>query len=436
MRRAAAAIALLFLFVYLPDVGRGFISDDFRWIAEGRIQVPADVWRVFTSNVGFYRPVVALSFAVDFAVWGSTARGYGVTNLILCMATAWALYGLARQMQLSAAASLVAAATWLFNLHAVNMSVLWLSGRTALLVTLFSLATAHAVFRGRMTLASVTCFLALLSKEEAVALPVLFTAVHFAEGGRLRGAARLLPLWAALAVYVALRWYSGAFWASDAPDFYQFTSSPALLLRNVAEYTDRAGTVGAVVAVALAVGTRVRLAQLLPAEARALRVAALWLPATFALTVALPVRSSLYALLPSIGTALAVAAVASAAQRAAPTRFARTTIALLILVALLIPVYRARNERWVQLAELSDRVTQTLVNDLAGRPPGHVVLRDAPQDRFNLTSAFGNLLPEALQLWLGAGWTGEVVASAADVRPTADFVYRLENGRLVPVRRP
>lgn len=432
---SALAAAALFLVIYLPDAGHGFISDDFRWIVEGRLATPADLVRVFTSNVGFYRPVVTLSFGLDYALWGDNARGYGVTNLALCLAGAWTLYVLARRLGLAPAASLVAAAAWLFNFHAVNMALLWLSGRTALLVTLFALATAHAIAGGRTILAAAACFLALLSKEEAVALPAFFTAAHLVEGGRMRGVARLLPLWAALGLYLALRWYSGAFWAGDAPSFYRFTVSPALLLRNVAEYADRAATVGAVVAIALVGATRVRRADLSPEEARALRFGALWIPAAFALTVALPVRSSLYALLPSIGTALVVGSIASAAQRAAPGRFARTALGLLVIVALLVPVYRSRNERWVGIAEVSARTMQTVGEDTAGRPPGHIVLVDAPEERFNLASAFGNLFPEALRLRTAEGWTGEIVSSPAEAPAAAELVYRLENGGLSLVRR-
>jgi len=428
---SALAVAALFLIIYLPDAGHGFISDDFRWIVEGRLEAAADLPRIFTSNVGFYRPVVMLSFGLDRALWNGAARGYGITNVALCLASAWALYALARQLRLPAAAGALAAATWLFNFHAVNMAVLWLSGRTSLLVTLFALVTGIAFLRGRAALAGAACFLALLAKEEAVALPVLFTAAHIGDGGRARGAGRLLPMWGALLVYLVLRWYSGAFWAGDAPSFYRFTASPLLILRNVAEYADRAATVAAVVAIVLMAATRVRLAQVSTDEARAVRFGALWVVATYALTVALPVRSSLYALLPSVGTALIAGAIAAAAQRHAPVRFARTAMALLAAVALLVPVYRSRNERWVQSAELSERAMQTIERDAAGRPSGRVALVDAPGERFNLTAAFGNLLPEALQLRVGAGWTGEIVASPAEVPASADLVYRLENGTLV-----
>lgn len=427
----ALAVPALFLVIYLPDAGHGFIADDFRWIAEGRLETPADLVRIFTSNVGFYRPIVALSFGVDHALWNTAPFGYALTNIVACLAAAWMLYALARRLQLPAAAGLLAAATWLFNFHAVNMAVLWPSGRTALLVTLLSLATALAFLGGRAVLAAVLCFLALLTKEEAVVLPALFTAAPMVAGVRIGGAARILPVWGALVPYLLLRWQSGAFWAGDAPSFYRFTFSPLLILRNVAEYADRAATAAAVVVIALIAVTRVRPAQLSTDEARAVRFGALWIFATYVPTVALPVRSSLYALLPSIGTALIAGAIASAAQRHAPVRFARTAMALVVVVALLVPVYGSRNERWVQPAELSERALQTIEKDAAGRAAGHVALVDAPGERFNLTAAFGNLLPEALQLRVGAGWTGEIVARPADVPPSAHLVYRFENGALV-----
>src|SRR5687767_3524673 len=131
---AAAAIAGAFLLIYLPDIGHGFISDDFRWIVESRSSSVADLAALLGSNTGFYRPVVSWSFAADHALWSADAFGYGVTNLVLCLATATALFALARQLALPPAASLAAAAVWLFNFHAVNMALLWLSGRTALLV--------------------------------------------------------------------------------------------------------------------------------------------------------------------------------------------------------------------------------------------------------------------------------------------------------------
>jgi len=440
-RAAALVLAAVFGLVYLPDVGHGFISDDFRWIVQHRVGHARDLIALFGGNVGFYRPVVSASFAADYALWGTHAWGYGLTNFALCLGSGVALLRLGIRLGLPSSAALMASAVWLFNFHAVNMAVLWLSGRTALLATLFSLATAHAVLRARYALAGLAALMAMLSKEEAVVLPALFTAFLLATEPRdearpaqrdlLALARRTLPLWVALAAYAALRLQSGAFWPGDAPSFYRFSSSLAVIGRNLLEYADRAGTVAAVVALALLAVSRVGWTALSEVERRVLILAALWLPATYVLTVFLPVRSSLYALLPSIGSALAVGAVASAAGRAKPAAVTKLGLVLLVATVLLIPVYRARNVRWVRLAELSEHVMATL--ERAGRErstAGHVVLIDAPVERFNLVSAFGALLPEALQLRLAPGWTGEIVTTSQEATRPADVTFRLANSQL------
>ena len=449
---AAAGLAAVFLAIYLPAVGHGFISDDFRWIVESRADEPGDLVRLFGGNVGFYRPLVAATFAADYAVWTTNAFGYGLTNLALLFLSAALLWALARRFGLPPSASLLAVGVWLFNFHAVNMALLWLSGRTALLVSVFALATACLFLRGRTILAGVTCLAAMLSKEEAVALPLLLTVFDQCQGAkshiveedlpafakaaagkqvRLTRAARTWPLWAALPIYLALRLRSGAFWPTDAPSFYAFTLSPALIARNVVEYADRAGTVAIAIALLLGLVARVRHRHLDRRERLALIFAGLWIAATYALTVFLPVRSSLYALLPSIGSALAAGAVASAASRISPSRFTTVAAALLVLTTALIPLYRSRNVRWVELAELSARVMTTLEGVAAGRAGGHVVLVDDPDARFNLDSAFGSLFPEAVTLRLGDGWSGEVVAQREEAERVGDLSFQLADGTLV-----
>ena len=431
---AAAAMAGAFLLIYLPDIGHGFISDDFRWIVESRSSSPGDLVALLGSNTGFYRPVVSWSFAADHALWGTNAFGYGVTNLILCLATAAALFALARQLALPSAAALAAAGVWLFNFHAVNMALLWLSGRTALLVSLLAVGTALAMMRGRFIAAGAVALLAMLAKEEAVALPALFSAFTLLTERRARSLVSTVPLWAALAVYIALRLQSGAFWPSDAPSYYQFAFSPVGIGRNILEYADRAGTTAAVVVIVLAAATRTRVGALDAGERRVLIFAALWVAATYAITVFLPIRSSLYALLPSIGTALAAGAVAAAAARRDPRIFRYAAIGLVVATFALNPVYRARNVRWTGLAALSERVMTTIQRDASGRSPGHVVLIDAPAERFNLQSAFGALLPEAMRLRVGKGWSGEVVAAATEAQQPADLSYRLADGILVRLK--
>lgn len=429
---AAALSAAVFLAIYIPDIGHGFISDDYRWIVESRVESAQGAVALFGKNVGFYRPIVSLTFAVDYAIWGANAPGYALTNLLLLGAGAVLLFTLARAFGLPPAASLVGVGVWLFNFHGVNMALLWISGRTALVASVLALIACHFFLRRRFGLAGAAALAAMLSKEEAVVLPVFFTAYVWLTGKPRQMLTSTWALWGGLAFYLALRVQSDAFWPGDAPPFYAFTRSPAVVARNVVEYADRAGTLAAAVILLLYAFTRFRAAEFHEPERHALLFSALWIPALFALTALVPVRSSLYALLPSIGSALAAAAVASAAARARPVGFSRAATVLAIAVVALVPVYRSRNVRWVALAELSERVMTTLERDTAGRPSGHVVLVDDRAERFNLDAAFGALLPEALRLRVGDAWTGEIVGRVEDARQRGDLTRRLDSGSIVP----
>jgi hypothetical protein len=430
VRAAAVLLAAAFLVIYLPDAGRGFIKDDFAWIRTSTVQGPGDLVRLFQQNVGFYRPLVSASFAADQALWGLNAFGYGVTNILLCTASALLLFALMRRFTLPAGAALMGTAVWAFNFHGINMAVLWLSGRTALLALLFSLAAVHAFLRGRHLLAGVLCLGALLCKEEAVMLPAILAA--FVALQSRRAPIETWPLWASLGIYAVLRTQSGAFGPADAPSYYQFSLSPLVLLRNIAEYADRGGT-GAAAAAIVLIAALGRNPVLTPEERAALRFAGLWIVGMYALTVFLPVRSSLYAVLPSCGAALAVAVVASAVRRDRPERFRLAATALMAVVVLLVPVYRARNVRWVEPAETSAHVMQTLQMATASKPEGgRVVLIDDPGERFNLDGAFGTLFPDALAVFVGNHWTGEISRSP-DAAAGADLAYRYQAGGLVSV---
>jgi hypothetical protein len=440
---AAAALIAVLLAAYLPDLGHGFIKDDFRWIHDGRSESLADLASLFTTNVGFYRPLVAVSFAADYAVWQLNPLGYGLTNLLLLLADTALLFALARRLGLPREAALVAAGVFALNFHGVNMALLWPSGRTSLLALLFALLAVHAALRDWWLAAGVACLGALLSKEEAVALAPMLTLFVWLDRAlpallrERRPTACTWPLWVALAAYFALRLQSGAFAPGDAPDYYRFTTSPLQLLRNVAEYADRAGTLAAAVSLVF-VGAAFRRPALAfsPDERRALVFGALWIPAMFALTVLLPIRSSLYALIPSVGSALIASAIASHALRLAPVRALRTSAALIAIAALLLPVYRSRNGRWVEPAELSAHVMDAVQATATSFPAGGtVVLVDAPKSELSLDDAFGGLFPEALRLYAGPTWKGQIVTpgSMAPVDPITTITFELRGGTIEPV---
>jgi MFS family permease len=64
----AFAWAGFVLAVYCPDIGRGFVKDDFTWIRAARTALAKPSTFVVPKDAGFYRRVVAASFAIDYAV--------------------------------------------------------------------------------------------------------------------------------------------------------------------------------------------------------------------------------------------------------------------------------------------------------------------------------------------------------------------------------
>jgi hypothetical protein len=430
---------------YLPDVGHGFVKDDFAWIAHSRVADPTSVSRVAFEALGFYRPVVAASFTVNELIFGGWSFGFGLTNCLLVLGCVVALAALARDVGLSTRTSIVAAALWAFNFHGINMAVLWLSGRTSLLLTLFGLLALRAsVARHRLALFSWT-LLALGSKEEAVLLPVvcLVWALPVSWSSSTRwwppvvGAARQTAFsWLALVPYALLRMQSGAMTPGVAPDHYRFTFAPSTVARNVAEYADRSSTFALAALLLLALVVRRQVS----AEGIRVDVVAKGLAllvAGFAITVWLPVRSSLYAVWPSVGTAIAVAAVAETWSRRTTAReMSRLTWTAALVPLLLLPVYWSRNTRWVELADLSARTLQVLQQHSPSITEGSVIeLVDDASTRANLTNAFGGLVGEAAKLYLRRRYDLRIeaptgIGAPQDPPDAPAAVFRLMDGEL------
>jgi hypothetical protein len=445
-----AAIVLWLLVIYGPGIGHGFVKDDVVWVAANHVSSLADVRALVMRSNGFYRPLVAASFAIDRAVYGVEPFGYGVTNLLLVIGSAAALAWMARGIGLSAIASVIAAAIWVFNLHGIHMAVLWLSGRTGLWLVLCAFLSAGAMVRGWPIAAGIAAFGAMLAKEEAVMLPAMLTAWALV---LKKPALRVTwPAWIALAAYFALRSRTAAYTPATSPWFYQFTFDPLHVLTNAGEYLDRACTFSAIVVVlCLALAwTRPRWT---PEVRRVAMLGAIWLIGGYALTVFLPVRSSLYACLPSAGVAIFAAAVI-ATPPALPARRRRMVWAAALPIVLL-PVYWSRNERWVELGDLGADAF-AMVRQVVRDTPDvqHLVFKDNRETRRSIVNTYGALLPPAITLAAGRAipvwidpppddWQGSELqppppsasASAATAASTRIATLQLQgDGRLVRLR--
>jgi hypothetical protein len=302
--------------------------------------------------------------------------------------------------------ALLAVALWALNPHGIAALVMWISGRTSGLVTLFSLLAAIAVMRRHRYLAAALCLLALLSKEEAFFLPAVLTAWAGWSCERSRFCARQAiaagwPSWLALLPYLVLRGQTGAHLPANAPPYYRFTFDPLLIGRNLVEYADGSATfTAASLLVLLLVVRHVR--RLEDAERAWILRGLIWLIGGFGLTLFIPARSSLYACLPSVGVALAGAAIArSFWSRATPIVQSRLLIVAVIVPLALVPLLRSRNQRARNAAELSTSVLAQIATEGAGERP-------------NLREAFGALLAPALALQLRRDLTVDYLPSPAD----------------------
>jgi len=405
--------------VYFPDVGRGFVKDDFTWIRAARAAMAHPVTLIRQPDAGFYRPLVTLAFMFDFAVHGWAPRGYGWTNLDLSIVCACALAALALTLGLSRRAAVLAALLWMINPHGVNMAILWLSGRTATLLTLCSLLAAVAFLRRWYLAAAVLIGLALLSKEEAVMLPFVLLAWVMIRGRGTRPsgaaiAAALVPL----AVYFSLRALTPAMTPASAPPFYRFTFDPVAVIRNAGEYLDRSATLAAA---ALVCGMLVyrRLPRVLPADRPVVAMLAIWWLGMFAITLWLPIRSSLYAVCPSIAAAILSALLIERMREASPqSRFPLEPV-LAVLVFASIPIYQIRDDLRTEGARVSQRTLHEIERDLPALPrTGAIVLHDDPAAPV-FREAFGDLPTEALRTRFERDWDARIVADPQPARDSA-----------------
>jgi hypothetical protein len=313
------------------------------------------------------------------------------------------------------------------------MAVVWLSGRTALLLTLFSVSASIASLRGRYVWASVLIAGALASKEEAVLLPVVLLAWTWYDGDRRHPLAVSCAVLVPLVVYAVVRSMTPAFTPATAPSFYQFTTAPALVLRNLGEYLDRSTTI---VALCVAIGLAVyRAAPAIDTSARrVLTMCSIWWVGMFAITIWLPVRSSLYAICPSVASALAGATVlASMRSQAGHRRRWRLEPVLAVALLAAIPIYRTRNHKWVEGARVSQRTLATIRADAPAHPAGGAILfHDEDDNGSTFRNAFGDLAAEAVQTALGGAWTARI-DTTTDPGRDDDVVaeYQLLHGRIV-----
>lgn len=229
--------------VYASSLRGEFVWDDRALVLDDeQLRSFANVPRLFARDFfapgqddfkyGYYRPLITLSYMLDWSLWRDRPLGYRLTNLLWHLLAVALLFILVRRL---APDSPVAAplAAGLFALHPIHAeSVAWIAGRTDVLCAVFALGsllawhrylqapatdpkakkkTAPAVKRDWrwLALAAFSFFLSLLAKEMGVVvLPAAWAMTWLFPAPAQKKSFPLAPtvaFAAALALYLVLR---------------------------------------------------------------------------------------------------------------------------------------------------------------------------------------------------------------------------------------
>jgi Tfp pilus assembly protein PilF len=230
-QREIVTFLVLSLLAFLPYANtllNSFVYDDPIQIAENPYVHSFHYLReIFGSNVwsfqgaqgvtNYYRPLMTFGNLLLYQIAGAVPFGFHLANIVLNVCVVLLVFTVLRRLS-GERVGLIAAG--LFALHPIHTeSVAWIAGVTDLELAVFYLLTfllylrlsepgKGYAWRGAMC----GCFaLALLSKEQAMTLPVLVTLFeHFYREDRATTSARqklsrYAPLWAMAALYLAVR---------------------------------------------------------------------------------------------------------------------------------------------------------------------------------------------------------------------------------------
>ncbi|MFN7973136.1 MAG: tetratricopeptide repeat protein [Acidobacteriota bacterium] len=142
--------ALLGFLVYVSSLNAEFVWDDYNLIVENHwIKSLHNLKGIFTHDFfnrlgddvsyGYYRPVVTMTYVLDYAAWGVNAWGYHLTNVLIHVASTLLVTALLLRIGVGSLATGIASA--LFAVHPIHTeNVSWISGRTDLVAFLFCAA--------------------------------------------------------------------------------------------------------------------------------------------------------------------------------------------------------------------------------------------------------------------------------------------------------
>ncbi len=190
MYLVVAAVAFI---IYANSLSNQFVFDDDSVVlGDQTITQLSNIPKFFTGELGFhkvigsyYRPIVSTTYAIDYYLWKHDPYGYHLTNVIMHVINSVLfcvlLLFMFRREQSVFKSYAVLIAGLIFAVHPIHTEVVaWVSGRTDGIACTFFFAAFIFYFKysdelkGKyFFLTLFMYFLALLSKEMAISLPVI-----------------------------------------------------------------------------------------------------------------------------------------------------------------------------------------------------------------------------------------------------------------------
>jgi tetratricopeptide (TPR) repeat protein len=171
--------------VYLNALNGGLVWDDhyyvnrfpLRFNSLSSLFLPTDLKGAIMV---FYRPLIGLTYLLDYSVWFDNPFGYHLTNILFHAANTLLLYFITNKVFKSATVAFLS--SMLFAVHPIHTeSVSWISGRTDVVATTFIFLSmlAHIEFKEKnnkraVIPAALFFALAMFSKEIAISMIIVF----------------------------------------------------------------------------------------------------------------------------------------------------------------------------------------------------------------------------------------------------------------------
>lgn len=142
--------------VFGNTIYNGFVWDDFLFLVNNNTYIDFKLDRIWLSlaNGVEYLPIRDMSYALDYTLWGNSAMGFHITNVVLFAVTVLIVYAFVRRLlvfycvdqatKINSSELLALLAATMFAVHPLHSEVVsFITCRNALLSTLFFMVSCY-----------------------------------------------------------------------------------------------------------------------------------------------------------------------------------------------------------------------------------------------------------------------------------------------------